>query len=338
MVSFWVAVVAAFFGAAAAGVIPWLQTTRDQVSGARIARDYLTENLKAAKEKLDAVLQKGTNWWWPPVAAPPTGAWHEYHAVLRDDLGARSDREVVKTIKQLDDLNAWAVTQQEQHERRFEVLEAGLRFTPEQIAASHEMLDELIPRPVFDAQQRHAIQVAGESIETTLEQVQAAPSQIARRRQQGVLLLVVPAVLAIALAVILAITIQPTFTSDKLDQALAKEFPGAVVACDQLNGDEAQWDCFVAYQATQTTAASAQGLLAARPADDLRSAQAGGTPSYLRKLLEYRIEQEGRTNNYFGYLVGEEPPVKEGLPLRPDGLPSVPEEETASDTITGSLS
>lgn len=336
MVSFWVAVVAAFLGAAAAGVIPWLQTTRDQVSAARIAREYLIENLKAAKEKLDAAVQKDTDWWWPPVAAPPTGAWHEYHAVLRDDLGAPSARKVAETIKKLDDLNAWAVTQRGQQERRFDIVrEAYLRFTPEQVAATQAVLDELMPTSVLGAQERDAIQETRASVETTLEQVRAAPSRVANRRRRGKLLLGVPSVLAVVAAVILAITIQPTFTSDKLDRALAKEFPGAAVSCDQRH--EAQWDCFVAYPATRTTAASARRLLAALPADGLKSAQTGGPPSGLGKLLEYVIDEEGKTNKFFGLLVGEEPPVKKGLPLRFDGLPSVPKGPTASDTITGSL-
>jgi hypothetical protein len=146
-----------------------------------------------------------------------------------------------------------------------------------------------------------------------------------------------PALLAVVAAVILAIAIQPTFTSDNLDQALAKELPGAVVSCGQLNGDEAQWDCFVAYPATLTTAASARRLLAALPADGLQFRADRRTAAGLGKLLEYLIEEEGKTNNFFGQLVGEEPPVEKELPLRPDGLPSVPQGPTASNTITGSV-
>jgi uncharacterized protein YfiM (DUF2279 family) len=336
MVSFWVAVVTTFLGAAAAGVIPWLQTTRDQVSAARIAREYLIENLGAAKEKLDAALQ-GTDWWWPPVAAPPTGAWHEYHAVLRDDLGEPS-AQVAETIKKLDDLNAWAVTQWGQQERRLDLVrEAYLTSSPDQVTASQAVLDKLGPRYDLGVQERNAIQDARARVEKTLEQVRAAPRRVASRRRWSTWRLVLPAVLAIVAAVTLAITIQPTFTTDKLDQALAKMFPGTAVSCDQVNGNEAQWDCFVAYPATRTTAASARRLPAAPPADGLKFVQAGGTPSGLSKLLEYMIEEEGKTDKFFGKLVGEEPPVKKCLPLRSDGLPSVPEGPTASDTITGSL-
>lgn len=338
MVSFWVAVITAFVGAAAAGLVPWLQTTRDQVRAAKIARTYLIENLQAAKAKLETALQKETNWWWPPVDAPPTGAWHEYHAVLRDDLGEPSAREVAETIKKLDDLDAWAVTQRGHQERRFDLVsEAYLRLSAKQVEASQAVLDELMPRSVLLAQEQDAIQKARASVETTLEQVQAAPRRVERRRGRGMWLLALPTVLGIAAAVILAVAIQPTFTSGNLDRALAKQFPGAAVSCDQLNGQEAQWDCLVAYPATRITAASAQRLLAARPADDLRFASAGGTTSGLRKLLEYVIHEEGTTNNYFGVMVGEDPPVEKGLPLRSDGLPSVPEGATASATITGSV-
>jgi hypothetical protein len=262
---------------------------------------------------------------------------HEYHAVLRDDLGAQPGQEVAETIKKLDDLNAWAVTQWGQQERRLDLVsEAYLRFTPKQVAAAQAVLDQLKPRYDLGVQERDAIQKARASVETTLERVPAVPSRVASRRRRGQLLLIVPVVLAIVAAVILAITIQPTFTSDKLDQALAKEFPGAVVSCDQRH--EAQWDCFVAYLVARTTAASARQLLAAQPADSLKIAQAGGTPSGLNKVLEYLIEKEGKTNNYFGILAGEEPPVEKGLSLRPDGLPSVPKGPTASNTtITGSV-
>lgn len=336
MVSFWVAIVTAFVGAAAAGVIPWVQTTRDQVSGAKIARAFLIENLTTAKERLDAALHKDTNWWWPPVAPPPTDAWHEYHAVLRDDLGAQPGREVAETIKKLDDLNAWAVTQWGQQEKRLDIVTEAYRGTPEQVEASRNVLDQLKPRYDLGERERKALQEAHASVETTLVRVPAIKSRVASRRRRGWLLLVVPVVLAIVAAVILVITIQPTFTSDKLDQALAKEFPGAVVSCDQSH--EAQWDCFVAYPAAHTTAASVRQLLATQYADIPKIAQAGGTSSGLSKILEFLVEKEGKTNNYFGILAGEEPPVEKGLKLKPDGLPSVPKGPTATDTtITGSV-